>query len=94
MLHPDYQYSPHLIVPMTGMIAYGEYDAVIASRILGKGALEGGMPLDFDEVAAHKLLDVPEVVIEADLHLGEGLATVWTCDYSYDYIKINAEYRT
>ena len=45
MLHPDYQYSGSLIVPMAGMIAYGEYDAVIASRILGKGALEGGMPL-------------------------------------------------
>lgn len=44
MLHPDYQYSPNLIVPMAGMIAYGEFDAVIASRILGKGALDGGMP--------------------------------------------------
>jgi glycosyltransferase involved in cell wall biosynthesis len=45
MVHPDYQYSPHLIVPMAGMIAYGEYDAVLGSRILGKGALEGGMPV-------------------------------------------------
>lgn len=45
MVHPDYQYSPHLIVPMAGMIAYGEYDAVLGSRILGKGALAGGMPL-------------------------------------------------
>ena len=45
MVHPDYQYSPHLIVPMVGMIAYGEYDAVIGSRILGTGALKGGMPL-------------------------------------------------
>ncbi len=45
MVHPDYQYSPNLIVPMTGMIAYGEYDAVIGSRILGKGALAGGMPI-------------------------------------------------
>jgi glycosyltransferase involved in cell wall biosynthesis len=44
MVHPDYQYSPHLIVPMVGMIAYGEYDVVIASRILGRGALAGGMP--------------------------------------------------
>jgi glycosyltransferase involved in cell wall biosynthesis len=44
MLHPDYQYSPHLIVPMASMIAYGDYDVVIGSRILGKGALEGGMP--------------------------------------------------
>jgi glycosyltransferase involved in cell wall biosynthesis len=45
MVHPDYQYSPNLIVPMAGMIAYGEYDVVIGSRILGKGALAGGMPL-------------------------------------------------
>jgi glycosyltransferase involved in cell wall biosynthesis len=45
MVHPDYQYSPRLIVPMVGMIAYGEYDAVLGSRILGTGALHGGMPL-------------------------------------------------
>ena len=45
MVHPDYQYSPKLIVPMAGMIAYGEYDAVMGSRILGKGAIEGGMPV-------------------------------------------------
>jgi len=44
MVHPDYQYSPKLIVAMVGMIAYGEYDVVLASRILGKGALKGGMP--------------------------------------------------
>jgi glycosyltransferase involved in cell wall biosynthesis len=45
MVHPDYQYSPKLIVPMVGMIAFGEYDVVLGSRILGKGALVGGMPL-------------------------------------------------
>jgi glycosyltransferase involved in cell wall biosynthesis len=45
MLHPDYQYSPKLIVSMAGMIAYGEYQIVLGSRILGTGALEGGMPL-------------------------------------------------
>ncbi len=44
MLHPDYQYSPRLIGALASMIAYGEYDAVIASRILGTGALLGGMP--------------------------------------------------
>ena len=44
MLHPDYQYSPKLVTAMAGMIASGHYDAVFASRILGKGALEGGMP--------------------------------------------------
>jgi glutamate N-acetyltransferase/amino-acid N-acetyltransferase len=60
----------------------------------GLKVLERGMPLDFDETEAHKLLDVPEVLIEADLGLGDGRATVWSCDYSYDYIRINAEYRT
>lgn len=45
MIHPDYQYSPKLIAPMAGMIAYGEYDVVLGSRILGGTALKGGMPL-------------------------------------------------
>src|SRR5579875_937160 len=44
MVHPDYQYTPLLITAMVSMIAYGEYDAVMASRILGRGALKGGMP--------------------------------------------------
>ncbi len=45
MVHPDYQYTPKLIPAMASMIAYGEFDAVLASRILGVGALQGGMPL-------------------------------------------------
>ncbi len=45
MLHPDYQYTPKLITSMASMIAYGVFDVVIASRILGNKALEGGMPL-------------------------------------------------
>ncbi len=44
MLHPDYQYTPKLIPSMAHMIASGLYPVVIASRILGKGALRGGMP--------------------------------------------------
>jgi glycosyltransferase involved in cell wall biosynthesis len=45
MLHPDYQYSPRLVTALASLIAYGEYDVVLASRILGRGALAGGMPL-------------------------------------------------
>ncbi|TLU73782.1 glycosyltransferase family 2 protein [Lichenicoccus roseus] len=45
MLHPDYQYSPKLITAMASMLVSGHYDVVIASRILGNGALAGGMPL-------------------------------------------------
>ncbi len=45
MLHPDYQYSPLLVEPMAGMVACGVYDIVLGSRILGGGALSGGMPV-------------------------------------------------
>lgn len=45
MLHPDYQYTPLLIHSMAGVIAYGVYPVCFGSRILGKGALKGGMPL-------------------------------------------------
>ncbi len=44
MVHPDYQYSPLLVTAMASMIAYGVYDVVLGSRILGGGALKGGMP--------------------------------------------------
>jgi glycosyltransferase involved in cell wall biosynthesis len=45
MLHPDYQYTPKLIAPMVNLIGHGLYDVVLGSRILGNGALRGGMPL-------------------------------------------------
>ncbi|NOY52773.1 MAG: glycosyltransferase family 2 protein [Deltaproteobacteria bacterium] len=45
MLHPDYQYTPKLITAMSSLIAEGLYDVVLGSRILGVGALRGGMPL-------------------------------------------------
>ena len=44
MLHPDYQYTPKLIHSIASIIAYDVYPVVLASRILGKGALRGGMP--------------------------------------------------
>lgn len=44
MVHPDYQYTPKLLPSMCYMIANGLYDVVLGSRILGKGALKGGMP--------------------------------------------------
>jgi glycosyltransferase involved in cell wall biosynthesis len=45
MIHPDYQYSPLLVTSMASMVAYGTYDVVLGSRILGGGALRGGMPV-------------------------------------------------
>jgi glycosyltransferase involved in cell wall biosynthesis len=45
MLHPDYQYTPKLIPAMVSLIAGGTFDVVLGSRILGDGALKGGMPV-------------------------------------------------
>jgi len=44
MLHPDYQYTPKLIYALASLIGVGQYDIILASRILGDGALDGGMP--------------------------------------------------
>jgi glutamate N-acetyltransferase/amino-acid N-acetyltransferase len=54
----------------------------------------GGEPLAFDGEAARAALKLPEVRFLADLGLGAGQATVWTCDLSYKYVEINAEYHT
>jgi glycosyltransferase involved in cell wall biosynthesis len=45
MVHPDYQYTPLLVTAMASVIAFGVYDVVLGSRIIGGGALKGGMPL-------------------------------------------------
>jgi len=45
MVHPDYQYTPLLVTSLASMIAYGVYDVTLGSRIIGGGALKGGMPL-------------------------------------------------
>jgi glycosyltransferase involved in cell wall biosynthesis len=45
MLHPDYQYTPLLVTAMASMVAYEVYDVVLGSRIIGGGALRGGMPI-------------------------------------------------
>lgn len=45
MLHPDYQYEPKLLAALAMLVSSGVYDVALGSRILGKGALKGGMPL-------------------------------------------------
>jgi glycosyltransferase involved in cell wall biosynthesis len=45
MVHPDYQYTPLLVTAMASMVAYGVYDVVLGSRIIGGTALRGGMPI-------------------------------------------------
>lgn len=64
MLHPDYQYTPKLVTAMAAMIAYGEYDMVLASRILVKSALKGGMPV-YKYIANRFLTFVENVLVGA-----------------------------
>ena len=53
-----------------------------------------GAACDYSEEEATKILSDPEVTILADMHMGEAEATAWGCDLSYDYVKINADYRS
>jgi hypothetical protein len=62
MLHPDYQYSPRLIGSIAWQVASGEYDIVLGSRILGAGALKGGMPL-YKYVANRFLTAVENILL-------------------------------
>ncbi|TLM80526.1 MAG: bifunctional glutamate N-acetyltransferase/amino-acid acetyltransferase ArgJ [Actinobacteria bacterium] len=54
----------------------------------------GGTGLAFDEDAAAAALAETDIDVAVDLHLGSGEATVWTCDLSYEYVRINGEYRS
>lgn len=66
MVHPDYQYSPKLVTAMAGMIASGHYDLVLASRILGGRARQGGMPL-YKYVANRVLTLIQNILCRAKL---------------------------
>ena len=56
--------------------------------------MRNGAPTDYQEADAHATLTKPEVFIRIDLGQGNAEAEVWTCDLSYDYVRINADYRT
>ena len=66
MIHPDYQYTPQLIPAMTAMVATGLYPCVLGSRILGGGALAGGMPI-WKYIANRALTLLQNIVFGAKL---------------------------
>lgn len=76
-------YSEAEFVPEQVDVSLGEL--LVAQK--GKG-------LAFDETKAKKILGQEEIVVTVDLHAGDFAATAWGCDLSYDYVKINADYRT
>ena len=56
--------------------------------------IENGVAVDYSEEEASRILSQPEVTALADVKMGEAEATAWGCDLTYDYVKINADYRS
>lgn len=69
-------------------------DISLASRAGREAMAAGGKPLPFSEEKAAAILKEDEIVIILDLNQGAATATAWGCDLTYDYVKINASYRT
>ena len=68
-------------------------DLHIASSVGELLIVENGMATEYDEEYATRILSEKSVTCTVDLKLGKAEATAWGCDLTYDYIKINAEYR-
>ncbi len=60
----------------------------------GVTIVEAGLGARYDEAALRKVMSEKDITVVVDLGLGEAEATVWTCDFSYEYVKINGEYHT
>ena len=75
-----------------GLVINGGEDAT--NRLGALQVMAGGMPLVYSEAQASKIFAEPEIDIQIELGQGTGVATVWTTDLSYDYVKINGDYRT
>ena len=97
MVHPDYQYTPLLVSAMAGMVSSGVYDVVLGSRILGGGALKGGMPL-YKYIANRLLTAFQNLFLGAKLseyHTGfrafskEALQTLPLLENSDDFVFDN-----
>jgi glutamate N-acetyltransferase/amino-acid N-acetyltransferase len=72
-----------------------DFDAAEATlRVQGTTLFRGGLPVAFDRAAVVEALKAEEVLVQLRVGGGPGHARVWTCDLTYDYIKINAEYTT
>jgi len=56
--------------------------------------IENGVAVDYSEEEASKILSEPHVTAIADIKMGDATATAWGCDLTYDYVKINADYRS
>lgn len=78
-------------------VGYSEANVIPEKTSLYIGnvkVVDGGLPLNIDEEALRTVMSEHDIVVTVDLGMGEEKATVWTCDFSYEYVKINGEYHT
>ena len=73
---------------------YHDVELFFESRAGRIEVFHKGTPLDFDEDEALKIMKEETVTVFVDMHEGEAQATAWGCDLTYDYVKINADYRS
>ena len=69
-------------------------DLSFESRAGSVPVCKNGSGIEFSEELAKKILLEKEIVIDIDLNMGDKTATAWGCDLTYDYVKINGDYRT
>lgn len=62
--------------------------------IMGMPVLRAGLPVPFDEKEALRRFEASEIILEADLGAGSAQTTMWTCDFSHEYVSINGDYRS
>ena len=72
----------------------GDVELYFESKSGRLKVFDHGVPLDFDEDKAVSIMKEDEVTVFIDMNEGEAEATAWGCDLTYDYVKINADYRT
>lgn len=82
------------IVAAVGRSAAKVDEAKLSVRLCGRSMYRDGKPLDFDAAELSGLMKAKEIELDIDLGLGDAEALVMTCDFSYDYVKINADYTT
>ena len=84
------------ILAAVGRSGIDNFDLTKVAIYLGDICLvKGGEPAEnYTEQKGQQVMDQDEITIKVTLDRGDANDTVWTCDFSYDYVKINAEYRT
>ena len=73
---------------------YDDVELFFESKAGRMQVFDKGTPLDFDEEFAVRIMKEDEVTVFVDMHEGDAYATAWGCDLTYDYVKINADYRS